>query len=233
MNGFQLVPQPVHQFNQHNPRDFPRITIDGLLRRKPAQFFKFAAGIKSIFRRVDRGDGYVDSLDEFHPDIEKKLLGAMRGNSSKHRARSLGLAAIRETAEESGLLLGKKTSYKTDSDDWKLFETKGVSPSLANLRLISRAITPPGVPRRFDTWFFAANASEIAHTPESGFDPSGELEELRWLTPQEAIESNTREITRVMLVELMNRLKGDPQLSPDHSVPCYFARQGKFSRQEI
>ncbi|MFK5979265.1 MAG: NUDIX hydrolase [Rhizobiaceae bacterium] len=183
--------------------------------------------------KVDRGDGYVTSFDELHPATENKLQGAMRGNPSKHRARSLGLAAIRETAEESGLLMGKKTSYQTNNDDWKLFEKQSVSPSLSSLRLIARAITPSGAPRRFDTWFFAAKSDEIAHTPENGFDPSGELEELRWLTPQEAIESNTREITRVMLVELMNRLRDDPQLSPDYPVPCYFARQGKFSRQEI
>lgn len=183
--------------------------------------------------KVDRGDGYASSLDEFHPETEKKLLSAMRGRPSKHRARSLGLAAIRETAEESGLLLGKKTAYQTKSDDWKQFEKEGVTPSLSNLRLVTRAITPPGMARRFDTWFFAAKADAIAYTPENGFDPSGELEELRWLTPQEAIDGNTREITRVMLVELMNRLKADPDLSPDYPVPCYFARKGKFSRQEI
>ena len=223
----------------------PRNASSMMLIDGPADNFKVLMGVRNknlkfmpgalVFPggKVDRGDGYVPSLDELHPDTEKKLLGAMRGNSSKHRARSLGLAAIRETAEESGLLLGKKVSYKTESDDWKLFETKGISPSLSNLRLIARAITPPGVPRRFDTWFFAANASEIAHTPENGFDPSGELEELRWITPQEAIESNTREITRVMLVELMTRLREDPQLSPDYPVPCYFAKQGKFSREEI
>lgn len=183
--------------------------------------------------RVDPGDGYIKPIDELHPKTEAKLLNAMRGKPSAHKARAFGLAAIRETAEEAGLLLGKNASFKTKKDDWKLFEEKGVSPSLANLRLISRAITPPGSPRRFDTWFFACHIDNIGYVPENEFDPSGELEDLCWISPQEAMEANTREITRVMLVELMNRLREDPALSPDYPTPYYFVKRGKFTRDEI
>ncbi len=45
------------------------------------------------------------------------------------------------------------------------------------------------------------------HVPAEGFISSGELEDLQWIRPQDAIRSDTREITRVILVELMNRLK--------------------------
>ncbi|MBL4600164.1 MAG: NUDIX hydrolase [Rhizobiaceae bacterium] len=223
----------------------PRNASTMMLIDGPADNFKVLMGIRNknlkfmpgalVFPggSVDRGDGAVSAVDDLHPITEERLIKAMRGRPSKHAARALGLAAIRETAEESGLLMGRKVPFQTKNADWKLFEEKGISPSLAKLRLISRAITPPGMPRRFDTWFFAARADEIAFTPENGFDPCGELEGLQWLTPQEAIEGETREITRVMLVELLNRLKEDPELSPDYPVPYYFSRQGKFSKRDI
>jgi len=155
----------------------------------------------------------------------------MRGKSSIHRTRALGLAAIRETAEESGILLGTNEKFSTSNKDWELFQNHNVSPSLSSLRLFSRAITPPGLARRFDTWFFVAPADAIGFTPRGGFNPSGELEELKWITPQEAIASQTREITRVMLVELMHRMEKDPHLNPSYPAPYYYSKRNRFFKQ--
>ena len=170
---------------------------------------------------VDQYDGSVPVAEELSERTQSRLLSAMRGRPTKRGARALGVAAIREVAEESGLLLGKSGTFNTDHEDWKDFCNKGLVPSLSALRLFSRAITPPGNSRRFDTWFFVARASEVGFAPEGGFDPDGELEELQWIRPKDAITQDTREITRVMLVELINRLERDPDLSDDYPAPHY------------
>lgn len=179
---------------------------------------------------VDRTDNSVPSADTLHPDIERKIVDNMRGRPSARRARALGMAAVRELSEECGLLIGRPGETGALHPDWEPFERHGVVPALGGLRLLARAITPPGPPRRFDTWFFVARAEEIAHMPEGGFAPSGELEELQWLSPEEAIGSDTREITRVMLVELMGRLKRDPAFDPGHPAPFYHAMRNRFHK---
>lgn len=182
---------------------------------------------------VDKYDGSVPASDELSDNTQSRLMQAMRGKPTRRGARALGIAAIREVAEESGLLLGKPGNFKADHEDWQDFSEQGLVPSLSALRLFSRAITPPGNSRRFDTWFFVARASEVGFTPNGGFAPDGELEELQWISPQKAITENTREITRVMLVELIQRLKKDPELSDNYPAPHYQTVGNNFRKQII
>lgn len=182
---------------------------------------------------VDKFDGSVPVADELTDTTQTRLMNAMRGRPTQRGARALGVAAVREVAEESGLLLGKSGDLKNDHDDWADFKAQGLVPSLSALRLFSRAITPPGNSRRFDTWFFIAHASEVGFAPEGGFDPDGELEELQWIRPKDAITENTREITRVMLVELIQRLEKDPALSDDYPAPHYQTSGNRFKKTII
>lgn len=179
---------------------------------------------------VDRGDGRVNCVDQLHPKTRDKLLANMRGKSTDARAHSLGVAAIRELAEETGLLVGKHSDIKLKQDDWSVFAQKGMAPSVAPLRLLARAITPPGLNRRFDTWFFAMRLEDDHFQPDEGFQSSGELEDLQWIRPQDAMAHETREITRVILVELMQRLERDRALSPETPAPCYITVRDQFKR---
>jgi 8-oxo-dGTP pyrophosphatase MutT (NUDIX family) len=54
------------------------------------------------------------------------------------------LAAIRETFEETGVLIGRPGSSPDPgaSGPWRAFLDHGVMPALAPLRLVARAITP-------------------------------------------------------------------------------------------
>ncbi len=182
---------------------------------------------------VDKFDGSVPVSDEFSNTTQSRLIQAMRGRPTQRGARALGVAAIREVAEESGLLMGKSGDLKNNHDDWKDFKDNQLVPSLSALRLFSRAITPPGNSRRFDTWFFIAHASQVGFIPEGGFAPDGELEDLQWIRPRDAITENTREITRVMLVELIKRLKEDPELSDDYPAPHYQTVGNRFRKTII
>lgn len=180
---------------------------------------------------VDRADGSIIAETPLPDATQRLILSNMRGRPSDRAANALGIAAVREFAEETGLLIGVSGQLKQPGDCWNDFRKAGVRPSLGGLRLLSRAITPPGPPRRFDTWFFIADSSVVAHVPSKGFDPSGELEALQWITPREAIAGHTREITRVMLVELMNRLETDPDMDPSRPIPHYFAVRERFTKK--
>ena len=56
--------------------------------------------------RVDAADRQVAIADDLGPGELKKLMVAMKGTPSEARARALALAAVRETFEEAGLIIG-------------------------------------------------------------------------------------------------------------------------------
>src|SRR5262249_61901383 len=95
------------------------------------------------------------------------LLIAMQGTPSVARARALALAAVRETCEEAGLLIGTPLGAGAlpKAANWRAFFATGYRPALGRLTFFARAITPPGRPRRFDSRFFSVDSEAIAHRP--------------------------------------------------------------------
>jgi len=184
---------------------------------------------------VDPLDMRVPTADDIDPATARRIEAAYRGRPGAGSARALAVASVRELAEETGILVGARNAepVRHSKSAIHAFETERALPAISPLRLLARAITPPGPPRRFDTWFFVVRSDAIAHRPENGVRSSGELEELRWLRPTDAIRSDTREITRVILVELMHRLSVDPKLSSVFPAPCYRSRRGVFTRTMI
>ncbi|HXL98843.1 MAG TPA: hypothetical protein VN932_02860, partial [Rhizomicrobium sp.] len=104
--------------------------------------------------RVDAGDGRIAAGGALRPHVAARL-----GNG----ARGYALAAIRETFEETGVLVGERagTIPRTRSPAWRKFFAHGIVPRLDTLDFIARAITPPNRTRRFDARFFMADASCI------------------------------------------------------------------------
>ena len=183
--------------------------------------------------RVDRFDGSVPAAGELHPMVRDKIVTTLRRRPSERRARALALAAIRETYEEAGLLLGRRDEdgFEARHDDWRAFSRHGVRPDLSGFRLIARAITPPGRSRRFDAWFFAVDADAIAHRLDAG--PSGELQELHWLTLDETAALELPVITATVIAELRERLHRDPQMKPTTDIPFFHLRGKTFLRDTI
>ena len=93
----------------------------------------------------------------------------------------LGIAACRETFEETGLLIGSRTTAapKAPAGPWAEFAGQLVQPDLAKIHFIARAITPPRRPRRYDTRFFTADISAVAHRVEGVVGPEAELVEAQ------------------------------------------------------
>ncbi len=211
-------------------RDGP---VPKILLGKRRMDLKFHPG-KYVFPggRVDPADRLVAACDELCKADIDKLMFDMKGGSSPRRARALALAAVRETYEEAGLVIGAPVNGHKLPDDqsWRRFYDLGFAPSLAGLSFFARAITPPGRPRRFDTRFFCANASAISYR---GKPPEDELSDLVWMPLEEARHLDLPSITRVIIEDLGDRLKlGSAGLS-GASVPYYYNRRGTYRRDMI
>src|SRR5207344_1468207 len=133
----------------------------------------------------------------------------------------LALAAIRETCEETGLLLGARgEAANVPAGPWAPFAQNKVLPDLSVIHFVGRAITPPGRPRRFDARFFTMDASAVAHRIEGVTGPDAELVELVWMPLTDAKQLDMPAVTGVMLEELDARIADGLH----HNLPVPFYR---------
>jgi 8-oxo-dGTP pyrophosphatase MutT (NUDIX family) len=114
------------------------------------------------------------------------------------------IAAIRETFEESGILLARKkdsralidaalaseieASHRADLNDrkitfLKILSDNGLVLALDALVPYAHWITPEGMPKRFDTWFFLAEAPPQQLGAHDGRESTDSI----WVSPREAL----------------------------------------------
>jgi 8-oxo-dGTP pyrophosphatase MutT (NUDIX family) len=185
--------------------------------------------------RVDPSDGMVSAAVEMPDGLRARLLDRMRAKPSNRRARGLLVAALRETAEETGYLVGRRGASfaKAPPAEFAPFVEREVGLDLSAARLIGRAITPVKRPRRFDARFFAVWADEaVAHVPDTPVPPDNELSDVRFVPLAKTGELNLPRITVIMLAELADRLAADPDLSRDLPAPFYVPT-GENHRREL
>ncbi|PWE16475.1 NUDIX domain-containing protein [Marinicauda salina] len=154
--------------------------------------------------RVDRGDGFAPLATEPREPVRAVLTRAM----SERRARAAAAAALRETAEETGLLIAEPARMDSPKPAWRAFAEAGAAPAADALDVVARAITPPGRPRRFDAWFFRTDVERVHGETEPV--ASEELDDLRWVSLDEAHGLDIPIITRFVLEELKRRT-ADPE----------------------
>ncbi len=154
--------------------------------------------------RLDPGDGRIKPACDLHAGVLAKLMQRMRSRPSTARARGLAVAALRETFEETGLLLGRKTPDE--------------APDLSGLIFFARAITPPGRTRRFDSRFFVADAAHAGNLDNPHHDGSGELLTLSWFTLEETLALELPTITSDILARLKPFLDRGRLPGPDCEV---------------
>ncbi len=157
--------------------------------------------------RVSPGDNRITPATPLRPEVERKL----RAHTKRHNVQALALAAIRETFEETGLLVGRPATTApkrcTRSLEWRPFFACGVVPALDRLEFVARAITPATRSKRFDARFFLASADLIQGDLHDTSEASGELLELAWLTFAEARELDLPLITHFVLDHIEARYK--------------------------
>jgi len=194
---------------------------------------KFMPG-KFVFPggRVDRADQRMPVARALHPHTEAHLMKRLQRPSAA-KARAFALATIRETFEETGLLLGVpgRATVKVPPGPWKAFAEANILPDLGALHFIGRAITPPGRPRRFDARFFTMDATAIAHRIDGVTGPDAELVELVWMPLAQAKELDMPAVTGVMLEELDARIADG--FAHDLPVPFYSMPRGRFRREML
>jgi len=168
-------------------------------RRAPGHVFMAS---KWVFPggRIERADYTAASATDLPHQDAARL--AREGNA--RRARALALTAVRETFEETGLMLAEPAPVASVAGPWREFRAVGALPDLAALSYVARAITPPRRTRRFDARFFMADAKALLHPePTAG---SGELDEIAWMPLAEARALDLPAITRFVLGEVAERL---------------------------
>ncbi|MDA0260811.1 MAG: NUDIX hydrolase [Proteobacteria bacterium] len=152
--------------------------------------------------RVDAADARVRTETELRDDIRTRLTISC----SDRRARTLALSAIRETAEETGVLVGIPSDLRQKNNlpaAWQSFAAAGLAPALDRLDYVARAITPPGNARRFHARFFVTDASGA----EGSLKGDGELDALSWVPIDDVKDLPTAWITRFVTNEVKQRLE--------------------------
>ncbi len=187
--------------------------------------------------RADPADGAITAASELSPSDTQKLMTGMGARASLRRARALGLCAIRETFEETGLRIARPTSVdiaRPKHADWCAFLDEGMLPQLSSLRYFARAVTPPDNVRRFDTRFFIAFRDNLPEIQNQKLVPSGELEDLDWVSLDEIGKLDLVHITQAILKEATALLM-DTRLDLPATLPVvqYSKRHGRFVREVI
>lgn len=235
----QLSPPPPHERLPNTP---PRDAATLIVLRRDGHEVRVLMGRRSerhVFHpgsvvfpggRVARSDNFAPALDQLTPFVAEKLGLRTR---TPWRARAIAMAAIRETYEEVGILIGARATDPTPrrlSSPWDAFQRLGVAPTLSPLRFIARAITPPGRIRRFDARFFAVFADAVAAEVPP---PEDELIAPAWLTFEEAEACQLPYITRIVIAQLRDRLLTDPGLEAPEPVVFHHTRHGRRVRELI
>lgn len=217
------------------PRDAGSLVIVDTASGSPRILFgrrrldlKFAPG-KYVFPggRVDVADMRLATSEQL-PEIEvRKLLFDMKGRPGRARARALALAAIRETFEETGLVVGRPIveGETTRAGGWQAFYATGFAPDLSRLIMMARAITPKASPRRFDARFFLVPAEAILHCVA---ERDHEFGDLVWATFAEARALELHSMTRAIVDDVEDLLAVAPMERAGRPVPYYYDYQRSF-----
>ncbi len=159
--------------------------------------------------KTDPGDHRLHASAGLRGDDLERLLKSLGKKASHAKARAIAMSAIRETQEETGLLLRA---------DLSLF------------RLIARAVTPPIYPHRYDTHFFAVFCDAALPEGSPGLTASEEMLEPGWFSFKAAKQLDLPEITRIIVEEAEARLEADPLLGADLPIPLYSTHRGRMVR---
>ncbi|MDD9811485.1 MAG: NUDIX domain-containing protein [Gammaproteobacteria bacterium] len=223
-----------------------------ILLRGPADDPRVLLGCRAASNRFAPGMYVFPGGELQREDFAARAAGALDAacvarmgvRGDRARAEALAKAAVRETLEETGLMVGVDggggdfggrgdlsddgdvdgggrgdlsddgdagdrcnlsdadgrgnlgddgdRGYRGDSGDrdnpgnlsdpgWRAIQATGMQPNLRDLTYLGRALTPPGMPLRYNARFFMARA-RAAHGAAADSD---ELSDLQWLRPSE------------------------------------------------
>lgn len=152
--------------------------------------------------RVDPPDaissGFPSDVESApHPAVAEALAG-------KRPPIAFLNAALRETYEETGLLVGRPAHGAVSgnrSSFWQAYQAAGLVPDYGRIDYLCRAITPVTSRRRFNTRFFLADGNHAAGT----LGGNGELEDLAWWKVSRLADLTLVDVTQYVLENALQR----------------------------
>lgn len=160
---------------------------------------------------VDPDDATTALSGNLTPKCNQRLLAEPREDRPAN-PHAVAVAALRELAEETGLLIGRQGTCS-----WAGYAEAGLAPDASTLTYLFRAITPPGRPRRFDAHFFVADTMNVIGDPDDFSRACDELSHLHWVPLDQARQLDLPFITEVVLAELTQLIENLPHDGP---IPC-------------
>jgi 8-oxo-dGTP pyrophosphatase MutT (NUDIX family) len=146
------------------------------------------------------------------PDRLPWMVETETGSLAPRLARA-ARAALRETWEEVGVLLGRPAQAVSVADlrapadgaVERAYRQRGLAAAMDLLTYVGRAITPSHSSRRFNTRFFLADGESVFGEPKSSI----ELEDVRWRAIDAGdLEDGLRDVTRFMLARAIAMRSG-------------------------
>jgi 8-oxo-dGTP pyrophosphatase MutT (NUDIX family) len=189
--------------------------------------------------------GRVDDCDNAPSGFDEALSPALAAQLAQDRPGRDPLAfpraALRETFEETGLLIAEPSSPTALSsqlqgasrpergDVWRAFAAKGIRPPFAHLEYVCRAITPTSSHRRYNTRFFLARGA-LAVGEIKG---DGELDDLGWWPLAAIPRLNLVDVTAFVLEEALRLWReGRPRDGAFPPLACYRNEIFRVRRRE-
>jgi 8-oxo-dGTP pyrophosphatase MutT (NUDIX family) len=192
--------RPVHQEPVQARPTRPRSAASLILLRRGEGSPEVLLGRRGATARFMPGR-YVFPGGGVRRDDARPWFGEAIGATGPASLRSAARAALRETYEETGFVVGHPltnavrlpAAARTAVE--AAYRTASLSPAVGDLVPIGRAITPTFSPIRFDACFFVADG-RLAHGP---LHPGEELDEVRWYSIAEGFPAPMSSVTQFML----------------------------------
>ena len=146
-------------------------------------------------------------------------------DSAQRALLALKHAALRETFEETGLIIGRAAPAAAPGDRALspielAYRAAGAAPAPELLRLVGRAITPTASPIRFHARFFVADGAHAM----GRLVPCEELDDLHWHAVAEEPPGEMQNVTRFMLACAVEAWR-----SPAPAVPPLYWHRGNHT----
>lgn len=160
---------------------------------------------------IDREDRLSWSIESESEALPPRLLSSAR-------------AALRETWEETGVLIGRPGAANAAPDSRTAIEDayrdSRLTARMTLLSYVGRAITPSFSPRRFNTRFFVVEGEHAFGDPKA----SAELEDVGWHPiGRRPPDPPLREVSRFMLARALALRSGTAEGEP----PLFYWKGGR------
>ena len=173
---------------------------------------------------IEQDDYRAGSASELAPELVERAVRVPEIGVDRDYFRAMACAAVRETVEETGLMLSAPGAVGGGLEGgWTTMHAAGLAPALEPLRYVGRAVTPADSPIRFHARFFAASAEAL----QGDLQPTAELDDVLWVPLSATLDLALASPTRFMLKLMMERGSDPTRFEHRHPTPLFTKIDGR------